>query len=102
MLWARGSSRPALFVEAGLEQNSARQAVDSEILKRRVVRVNFGDLARQTQIGGTIEINLFEGTSFEGVVEKVENRSRGDYTLTGHLVDDELSSFTLSVNGELS
>ncbi|MEO5803060.1 MAG: M12 family metallo-peptidase [Verrucomicrobiota bacterium] len=86
-----------LFTSAAAGEQSVKARVDSDILKRRVVRINFGDLVRQTRAGGRFQINLFEGVSFEGVVEKVEDRSPNDYTLSGRLKNEEFSSFALSV-----
>ena len=65
--------------------------VDSDILKRRVVRVNFKELAQQIGKGNTIQINLFDDLSFEGIIDKTDDLAAKNYVLSGHLNGDRKS-----------
>lgn len=91
-----GNANAALFSSVTAADANAAAKVDSDVLKRRVVRVNFSDLKRHARIGAKIDINLFTDLSLTGTVDKVEGRSANNYTVSGHLSDDEFSTFTIS------
>lgn len=79
------------------DNNSVAPRIDSDILKRRVVHVNFDELASQTRAGAKLDLNLFEDLSLEGTVEQMEKRSPRNYTLSGRVGDDGVSTFALAV-----
>lgn len=94
------TAKAELFEAATAAEEDSVSKVDSDILKRRVVRVNFAELAHQTRVGAKLPINLFAGVSLQGTVKKVEDRGGKNYTLSGDLEGDEHSTFAVAVHGD--
>src|SRR4051794_22337784 len=69
-----GAEAVDLFASATEADANSVAKVDSDVLRRRVVRVNFAGLAKQTRVGGKLKVNLFNDVSVPGTVDKVEDR----------------------------
>ena len=85
---------------------------DSIALRRRLVGIDFGQLTRSADtaapafgrggasLSGVLTLNLFDDTSFTGLVQSVAPTFSGGYSLSGPLAAVELGTMTLVVNGE--
>src|SRR6185369_9389567 len=82
-----------------LEASSPKSAVATRptITRRRVVTIDAMALRAQKIPGGRLSFNLFADADYEGVVEKVVERGEEDFTLTGTLAGQKLSSFALAM-----
>jgi hypothetical protein len=74
---------------------------EPEIMRSRSVQINSEVLqAAVHQPGDRIRFLLFDGRGLTGVIDKVENRAADNFTLFGHVEQQPLSTFALSVNAE--
>ena len=88
-------------------------APDTITLRRRLVAIDFGQLAPAAGTaaavpGGTaatpsgvLTLNLFDDASFTGLVRSVAPTFSGGYSLSGPLARVEMGTMTLVVNGEI-
>lgn len=85
---------------------------DSLTLRRRLVSIDFGQLAPTAGAvdalapgaaapTGVLRLNLFDDASFTGLVESVAPTFSGGYSLSGPLAGVEMGTVTLVVNGEI-
>ena len=87
---------------------------DSLTLRRRLVSIDFGqlapaadaDAAEAVAVGaaapsGVLRLNLFEDASFTDLVETAAPTFSGGWSLSGPLADVETGTVTLVVNGEV-
>ncbi|MCY4506676.1 MAG: hypothetical protein OXG35_06915 [Acidobacteria bacterium] len=84
-------------------------ATDSLTLRRRLVVIDFGQLAPPMDAAspgaagpsGMLRLNLFDDASFTGLVERTASTFSGGYSLSGRLAGVEMGTVTLVVNGEV-
>ena len=86
---------------------------DSITLRRRLVAIDFGQLAPPADgaaavsgvaaaaPSGVLSLNLFDDASFTGLVESVAPTFSGGYSLAGRLAGVEMGTVTLVVNGDV-
>ena len=97
---------------AGLVATPAsRTPPDSLTLRRRLVSIDFGQIAPPAAAveagaagggaapSGVLRLNLFDDASFTGLVESVAPTFSGGYSLSGPLAGVEMGTVTLVVNG---
>ena len=92
------------FPEGGLGGEAAGDLAPSPELRRRIARIDLGQLAaaRSEVARGRpshLRLNLFADADFEAVFERTAATASG-HTLTGRLADDPLSAVVLAVNGD--
>ncbi len=104
-LAAQGQSE-GLFAPTGTgfsgPTSVASASVDDLTLRSRVVTVDIDALNRSAvrKLGETLVLNLFDDTSFTGVVERTAPTFSGGYSVSGGLVEEPLGAMTLVVNGD--
>ena len=87
-------------------------ASDSITLRRRLVAIDFGQLAPPPAAAavpggavsapsGVLTLNLFDDASFTGLVQSVAPTFSGGYSLSGPLAEVEMGTMNLVVNGEV-
>ena len=99
-------------VPAGVVAGPDLSAVsDSITLRRRLVAIDFGQLAPPADAAapgapaaaaapsGVLRLNLFADASFTGLVQTVAPTFSGGYSLSGQLAGVEMGTVTLVVNG---
>ena len=95
---------------AGLDLSAVS---DSITLRRRLVAIDFGQLAPSADTtatvpggaavapSGVLALNLFDDASFTGLVQSVAPTFSGGYSLSGPLAGVEMGTMTLVVNGDV-
>ena len=91
------------FPEGGLGGAAPGEPAPSPELRRRIARIDLGQLAAarsEVALGrpSHLRLNLFADADFEAVFERTAATASGR-TLTGRLADDPLSTVALAVNG---
>ena len=91
------------FPEGGLGGAAPGEPAPSPELRRRIARIDLGQLAAarsEVALGrpSHLRLNLFADADFEAVFERTAATASGR-TLTGRLADDPLSTVVLAVNG---
>ena len=104
-LAAQPDDPPALFGPLGPGTPDLGMASDSPpTFRHRAAEAVPGILdalqAQAESAGGVVRLNLFEDAVFDAVITGTAPTSAG-YSLSGHLVGDELSSVTFVVNGDV-
>ena len=104
----RGVAPTAAAVAPGLPT-----APDPITLRRRLVAIDFGQLAPAADTAatspagvaaapsGVLTLNLFDDASFTGLVRSVAPTFSGGYSLSGPVAGVEMGTMTLVVNGEV-
>lgn len=78
----------------------AASATNPSILRSRPVQVDF-DLLANLRVGAELRFNLFEDTSFRGVLKRSERQSNDGIAWVGQLVDVARGGFTLVVGDDV-
>ena len=81
---------------------------DSLTLRRRVVEIDFEQLARAREANAVgvapadvLVLNLFDDASFTALVERTAPTFSGGYSLSGRLAEVEMGTVTLVVNDDV-
>ena len=91
-----------LFSAAAKPVN-AKVATGPTVLRARFVSINFGLLTIPTKPSKrqatttALRLNLFEDTTFNAVLDRIETRSKGSFTWFGHVKGTGASQVTLVV-----
>jgi len=98
----------ALEPTAAVRQRASSTPLDSVTLRRRLVSINFEQLALPLETAavpaepaGVLRLNLFNDASFTVLVERTAPTFSGGYSLSGRLAGVEMGTVTLVVNGDV-
>ena len=93
---------------AAVGARASSTPLDSLTLRRRLVSINFGQLALPLETAavpaapaGVLRLNLFNDASFTVLVEGTAPTFSGGYSLSGRLAGVEMGTVTLVVNGDV-
>ena len=93
---------------AAVGARASSTPLDSLTLRRRLVSINFGQLALPLKTAavpaapaGVLRLNLFNDASFTVLVEGTAPTFSGGYSLSGRLAGAEMGTVTLVVNDDV-
>ncbi len=95
----------AVEPKAEVRERASSTPLDSLTLRRRLVSINFRQLALPQKTAaapaGGLRLNLFDDASFTALVDRTAPTFSGGYSLSGRLADVEMGTVTLVVNGDV-